>query len=72
MRKYYARGCLLDYHCFKDHYKVKITIDLSKQKTLHDQLKAVQQNIFTGKLNTNAAIFFILEEVKNSFDIKIK
>ena len=26
----YATGCLLDYHYFKDHYKM-IAIDLSKQ-----------------------------------------
>ena len=66
MRKYCARGCLLDYQYFKDHYKIIITIiDLSKQKALDDELKATQKNIFSRKLNANATIFFILEEIKN-------
>ena len=29
----YTNGCLLDYYCFKDHYKL-IAIDLSKQQAL--------------------------------------
>lgn len=72
--KYYRRICLLHYHYFKDHQKIitKIMINLSKQKALDGELKAIQQNIFTRKMNANATIFFILEEIKSPFDINIK
>ena len=33
----YATGCLLDYHYFKDYYKI-IAIDLSKQQALDANL----------------------------------
>ena len=37
----YTTGWLLDYTYFKDHYN--IAIDLSKQKSLDSDLKAIQQ-----------------------------
>ena len=35
--------------------------DLSKQKTLDADLRAIQQVIFTGKTNANIVIYYILE-----------
>ena len=59
-------GCLLDYHYFKDYYKVMI-IDFSKQQVLDANPKAIQQISFIGKLKTNAASsIFILEETKET------
>ena len=38
----YTIGCLLDYHYFKDSYKM-IAIDLSKQQPLDADPRAIQQ-----------------------------
>ena len=43
----YATGCLLDYVYFKDNYKL-ITVDLSKQKALDADTRAIQQIVFQG------------------------
>ena len=55
----YTTGNLLDYACYKKHYKL-IAIDLSKQTKLKDP----QQINFIGKLlrNTGATMFFIIEK----------
>ena len=45
----YTTGCLLDYNYFNERFKVKV-IDLSKQKHLNYDLKAIQQINFTGNL----------------------
>ena len=37
----YTRGCLLDYMYFKNYFKL-IAVDLSKQKALDPDLKAIQ------------------------------
>ena len=39
---YYTTGCLLDYQYFKDHYSL-IAIDLSRQKELDTDSRAIQQ-----------------------------
>ena len=44
---YYTAGCLLDYQYFKDHYNL-IAIDLSKQKELDADSRAIQQVEFMG------------------------
>ena len=59
----YKTACLLDYNYFKNYYKMKAT-DLSKQKALDADSKAIQQICFTGNLENNAVIFFIIEEAK--------
>ena len=59
----WATGCLLDYNYFKEHYKM-IAIDLSKQQELDSDPKAIQQINFTGNLEQQATIFFIIEEAK--------
>ena len=61
----YLTGCLLDYTCFKEHYKV-IAIYLSKQKKLDADPKATQQINFTGNLEKNASISSIIKEVKET------
>ena len=43
----YTTGCLLDYPCFKEHYKM-IAINSSKQQELDADAKAIQQINFTG------------------------
>ena len=43
-----------------------IAIDLSKQQALDADPKAIQQINFTGNLENGAAIFLIMEEVKET------
>ena len=43
----YTMGCLLDYAYFKDNYRL-IVVDLSKQKALDVDLRAIQQIVFQG------------------------
>ena len=61
----YTVGCLLDYLFFKEHYKL-LAIDLSKQQKLEADPKAIQQINFTGNLENNATMFFIIEEAKET------
>ena len=61
----YTTGCLLSYNCFKEHYKL-IAIDLSKQQKLDADPKAIQQINFTGNIEKDTSIFFIIEEVKET------
>ena len=43
----YTAGCLLDYVYFKDNYRL-IAVDLSKQKALNADPRAIQQILFQG------------------------
>ena len=61
----YATGCLLDYNYFKNHYKM-IAIDLSKQQALYADPKAIQQINFTGNLENQSTMFFIIEKAKET------
>ena len=58
-------GCLLDYDCFKDYYKM-IATDLSQQQALDADPKPMQEIGFTGQLNQNATMFFIILEAKET------
>ena len=60
-------GCLLDFPCFKDSYKM-IAVDLSKQPALDSDPRAIQQINFTTNLDRagNTRIYFILEEAKET------
>ena len=58
-------GCLLDYDRFKDYYKM-IATDLSQQQALDADPKAMQEIGFTGELNQNATMFFIILEAKET------
>ena len=59
----YTTGCLLDSKYFKKHYKLTAT-DLSKQQKLDAGTKAIQRINFTGNLEKDTSIFFIIEEAK--------
>ena len=66
----YATGCLLDFAYFEKNYRL-IAVDLSKQKALDADSRAIQQIIFTGRkkatvANTRAVIFYILEKSKET------
>ena len=45
----YTTGCLLDFAYFEKNYRL-IAADLSKQKALDADSRAIQQIIFTGKI----------------------
>ena len=60
---------LLDYAYFKDNYKL-IAVDLSKQKALHADPRAIQQIVFQGFVgganNTKIRPYTILEQSKET------
>ena len=65
----YTTGCLLDFY-FEKNYRL-IAVDLSKQKALDADSRAIQQIIFTGKIkaaadNTRVIIYYILEQSKET------
>ena len=65
---------MLDYNYLKKLYKMK-AIDLSKTQVLDVDSKAIQQISFTGNLDNNAVIFFIVEKLKETvwnFNIELK
>ena len=66
----YTTGCLLDFAYFEKNYRL-IAVDLSKQKALDADSRAIQQIIFTGKIkstvaNTRVIIYYILEQSKET------
>ena len=65
----YTTGCLLDYAYFKDNYRL-IAVDLSKQKALDADLRAIQQILFQavveGEGNTKIRLYTILEKSKET------
>ena len=56
---------MLDYHYFKENYKM-IATDLSEQQALDADAREIQQFNFTTKLERvgNATVIFIIEEAK--------
>ena len=64
----YTTGCLLDFANFqkkKKKYRL-IAADLSKQKALDADSRAVQQIIVTGKIDAAAVIYYIYEKSKET------
>ena len=66
----YTTGCLLDFPYFEKNYRI-IAVDLSKQKALDADSRAIQQIIFTREIkatvaNTRVAIFYVLEKSKET------
>ena len=60
----YTTGCLLDYANFKENYRL-IAVDLSKQKDLDVDPRAIQQILFQGVVggdnNTKIRLCTIIE-----------
>ena len=61
----YTNDCMLDYNYFKNYYKM-IAIDLSKQQVFDADPKTIQQIKFTGNLEQQATIFFVIQEAKET------
>ena len=61
----YTIGCLLDYQHFKDHYQLS-AVDLSKQKGLDADPRAIQQIEFYGKLGIDSQVCTVLEKSKET------
>ena len=66
----YTTDCLLDYSYFRKNYRL-IAADLSKQKALDADSRAIQQIISTGKIkaavaNIRIVIFYVLEKSKET------
>ena len=66
----YTTCCLLDFAYFEKNYRL-LAADLSKQKALDADSRAIQQIIFTGKIkaavaNARVVIFHILEKSKET------
>ena len=63
----YTTGCLLDYAYFKNNYKLT-AVDLSKQKALDADPRAIQHIVFEGVIggasNTKIRLYTILEQWK--------
>ena len=60
----YSTGSLLDYNYFKKHYK--LVVDLSKQKELDADPRAIQQIKFKYMLETNSTTYWVLEKFKET------
>ena len=61
----YTTGSLLDYNYFDKHYKL-VAVDLSKQKELDADPRAIQQIEFKYMLGTNSTIYCVLEKSKEA------
>ena len=61
----YTTGCLLDFAYFEKNYRL-IAVDLSKQKALDADSRAIQQIIFTGKTDNSIRVYYILEQSKET------
>ena len=64
-REDYTTGSLLDYNYFKKLYK-SVAVDLSKQKELDADPRAIQQIEFKYMLETNSTIYWVLEKSKET------
>ena len=61
----YTTGSLLDFDYLKKHYKL-VAVDLSKQKELDADPRAIQQTEFKYMLETNSTIYWILKKFKET------
>ena len=62
----YTTGSLLDFNYFDKHYLYKHYFDLSKQKELDADPRAIQQIEFKYMLGTNSTIYWVLEKSKET------
>ena len=56
---------MLDYQCLKDYYNLT-AVDLSKQKELGADSRAIQQIEFYGMLKTNSQMCIVWEKSKET------
>ena len=61
----YTTGFLLDFNYFLKHYKL-VAVDLSKQKELDADPRAIQQIEFKYRLQTDSTIYWVLEKSKET------
>ena len=61
----YTAESLLDFDYFKKYYKL-VDVDLSKQKELDADPRAVQQVEFKYMLRTNSTIYWVLKKSKET------
>ena len=61
----YTAGSLLDFNYLDKHYKL-VAVDLSKQKELDADPRAIQQIEFQYMLGTNSTIYWVLEKSKET------
>ena len=61
----YTTRCLLDFAYFEKNYRLLVA-DLSKQKALHANSRAIQQIIFTEKTDNTIRFYYILEQSKET------
>ena len=61
----YTTDCLLDFAYFEKNQRL-FAADLSKQKALDADTRAIQQIIFTGKASENIVVYYILEQSKET------
>ena len=61
----YTTGSLLDYNYFDKHYKL-VAVDLSKQKELDANPRAIQQIEFKYMIETTSTIYWVLEKSKET------
>ena len=57
----YTTDCLLDFAYFEKNYRL-IAVDLSKQKALDADSRAIQKIIVTGKASANVMVYYILDQ----------
>ena len=56
---------MLDYNYFKEHFKL-VAVDLSKQKELDADPRAIQQIEFKYMLGTSSTIYWVLEKSRET------
>ena len=61
----YTTGCLLDFAYFKQNYRL-IAADLSKQKVLDADSRAIQEIIFTDVAGEASIIYYTYEKSKET------
>ena len=61
----YTTGFLLDFKYFDKHYKL-VAVDLSKQKELEADPRAIQQIEFQYIIGMSSTIYWVLEKSKET------
>ena len=56
---------MLDYKYFKENYQL-VVADLSKEKALDADPRAIQQIVFTAEVETNLITYYILEQSRET------